>query len=288
MDSRTIRNIIASYQTDGGFIVHDRAMLEKIYTVLGIDPKASLDWRIYDLEGITHFFQQGVVALFKKLSIAKEDHLLSLGEGSGAPSRLLVKMSGCRITGVDINPDQIAKANVLAQLHGVEGNVEYHKQNVQELSLRKRDFSKAYCNETCVHWSDKPKAFSRIYEHLKAGALIGFNAWLKGDLGTLGDAYQAIPEFRPLYKQGIWFQEGLGSYSQLLEQAGFRVIEAYDCTDMIDIRMRARVKASEHWKRYEAVMGTGARESALRYYRAMLMTHYGFLRYGVILAVRKH
>jgi hypothetical protein len=69
-----------------------------------------------------------------------------------------------------------------------------------------------------------------------------------------------------------------------LEKAGFKILEIYDCTDRIDIRMRARIKASLQWERYEKVMGTAARESALRYYQGMLKTHYDFLKYGVIIA----
>ena len=284
MNSAIIDNLIASYQVEGGFIVHDRKMLERLFASLGIDPKASLDWRIFDLEGISHFFQHSVVTLAKKLAITKNDHVLSLGEGSGALSRLLVKMTGCRVAGVDINPDQVLKARELAILHGVQDKVIYYQQNVEELSLAKKDFSLAYCNETCVHWQDKDKAFKSIYTHLKPGAKIGFNAWLKGDKGSLNDAYDVVYEFRPLYKQGIWFQDDLNTYHQLLKQAGFKVLEMYDCTDRVDIKMSARVKASMQWQRYEKVMGSQAKDSALRYYNAMLKTHYDFLRYGVIIA----
>jgi len=118
-------------------------MLEKIFKAYSINPKTSTDRRIFDLEGIVHFFQQGVVNLAKKLDITKNDHVLSLGEGSGAPSRLLVKLIGCRIVGVDINPDQIIKSKECAILHGVQDKVEYYEQNVEELSLDKKDFTKA-------------------------------------------------------------------------------------------------------------------------------------------------
>ena len=284
MDSAIKKNLIASYQVDGEFIVHDRKMLERLYASLGIDPKTSLDWRIFDLEGISHFFQHGVVTLAKKLGITKDDYVLSLGEGSGAPSRLLVKMIGCKVAGVDINPDQILKARELVSLHGVQDKVTYYQQDVEELSLDKKDFSVAYCNETCGHWQDKEKALKSIYMHLNLGARIGFNAWLKGDKGSLNDAYDVVCEFRPLYKKEIWFQDDLDTYHRLLERAGFRVLEMYDCTDRVDIKMRARVKASAQWQRYEKVMGSQAKDSALRYYNGMLRTHYDFLRYGVIIA----
>jgi cyclopropane fatty-acyl-phospholipid synthase-like methyltransferase len=284
MDSVIKDNLIASYQVDGGFIVHDRAMLERLYALLEIDPKTSLDWRIYDLEGLTHFFQHGVVSLVKKLAITKDDYVLSPGEGNGAPSRLIVKMAGCHVVGVDINPDQIIKARELADLHGIQDKVTYYQQDVEEMSLEKKDFTKAYCNETCGHWQDKGEAFRRIYAHLIPGAMMGLNIWLKGDKGSLNDAFGLLPDFRPLYKQGIWFQDDLATYHRLLEGVGFKVLEVYDCTDKVDIKMRARIKASLQWERYEKVMWNQSKESALRYYNVMLKTHYDFLRYGVIIA----
>lgn len=283
-DTKVKNDLIASYQADAGFIVHDRKMAERLYALVGIDPQRSLDWRIYDFEGVTHFFHHGVVSLVRKLAITANDHLLSPGEGTGAPSRLIVKMTGCKVTGVDINPDQIAKARELAALHNLQDKVEYFEQDVGELSLGKKDFTKAYCNETCGHWQYKERAFKRIHAHLKPGARIGFNAWLKGDKGSLNEAYGHVPEFRPLYKPGIWFQDDLDTYRKLLEEAGFTVLETEECTDKIDIKMRARLKASLQWERYEQVFGRQAGESALRYYRGMLKTHYDFLRYGVIIA----
>lgn len=288
MDNVIKKNLIDSYQVDGGFIVHNCKMLEKIFKAYGVDPKISTDRRIFDLEGITHFFQQGVIDLAKKLGITKNDYVISLGEGSGAPSRLLVKMIGCRIAGVDINPEQIIKAKECAVLHDVENKVEYYEQNVEELSLEKKDFTVAYCNETSCHWQEKEKAFKQINKHLKKGAKIGFNEWLKGNKGTLNDAYNLTPEFTPLYKKGIWFQEDLGTYKKLLTQTGFKILEISDCTDKIDVRIRARLKVSrDDLGAYVAIMGDKALEIGLNYYNGMLRTHYDFLKYGVIIAEKQ-
>lgn len=284
MDKEIKKNLIESYQVDGGFIVHNRKMLTEIYKSLNISPDKSTDTRIFELEGITHFFQHGIVDLAHKLSITKDDYILSLGDGSGGPSRLLVKIFGCNIVGIDINPDQVAKAKDLANLHKVEDKAKYFEQNVEDLALEKRDFSKAFCNETTCHWQEKDKAFKAIYEHLKPGALLGFNEWLAGDKGTLNDAYNSRSEFRKLYKKDIWFQKDFNGYRQLLESVGFKILETSDCTDLIDIRMRARLKALKQWDLYEKVMGKEARESGIHYYTEMVETHYSFLKYGVIIA----
>lgn len=285
MDKVVKKNIIDSFQVDGGFIVYNREMLEKIFKAYGIDPKNSTDRRVFDLEGIVHFFQPGLVELAKKLDVTKNDYVLSLGEGSGAPSRLLVKLYGCKIVGVDVNPAQVQKAREIAVLHGVQDKVKYYEQNVEELSLDKKDFTKAYCNETSCHWQDKEKAFKRINAHLKKGAKIGFNEWIAGDKGTLSDAYRLVPEFTPLYKEGVWFQKDLKEYQRLLEIAGFRIIEMYDCTDKVDVKIRAKLKTTPRdWATYVSVMGEKAMKIGIDYYKGMLLTHYDFLKYGVIIA----
>jgi len=288
MDKEIEKNLIDSFQVDGGFIVHDCEMLRKIFKAYGVDPTKSTDRRIFDIEGIVHFFQTGVVDLFNKLNIGIDDYVLSCGDGSGAPSRLLVKLTGCRVVGVDINSDQVIKAKECAVLHGVQDKTEYYVQNVEELSLDKKIFTKAFCNETSCHWQDKEKSFARISTHLKKGAKIGFNEWLKGDKGSLNDAYYLIPEFTPLYKKGVWFQEDMSTYKKLLGKAGFHILEMTECTDEIDVRIRARLKINKRdLDAYVSAMGEKALEIGWNYYKGMLLTHYDYLRYGVIIGEKK-
>ena len=164
--------------------------------------------------------------------------------------------------------------------------MEYHEANVENFDLKKKDFTKAFVNETCGHWQEKAPAFKCIAAHLKDGAKAGFNIWLKGDKGSLNEAYDAVYEFRDLYKRQIWFQEDLATYEALLAGAGFKILEMYDCTDKLDVKMRARLKASRQWVLYGDMLGSGMRESGVRYYNGMLKTHYDFLRYGVVIAER--
>jgi predicted ATP-dependent endonuclease of OLD family len=92
----------------------------------------------------------------------------------------------------------------------------------------------------------------------------------------------------PLYKKGVWFQEDLNIYRRLLEKTGFKIIEVEECTDKVDVRMRARLKISRRdLEAYVNAMGNKALEIGMNYYRGMLLTHYNYLRYGVIIAEKK-
>ena len=285
MNDDVKKRIIESYQTEGGgFIVHTAEQLKKIYDAYGIDPR-SLDRRIFEIESLSHFLQKGVIELFKALDIKKGDKVLSLGEGNGAPSRLLVKLVGCKVTGVDINPEQVKKAKECAVLANVEDKVEYVLQNVEELDLPEKNYDKAYCNETVGHWENKEEAFFRIYNHLKKGAKIGFNLWIRGDKGDLNDAYEEVESFRDLYRPYIWFQLSLDELVNILEKVGFRLISKKDVTDEVDARMRARLKAikianARKDDKYVKIMGKKAAEMAEKYYEGMIDVNYDYLRYA--------
>ncbi|MGA1839986.1 MAG: SAM-dependent methyltransferase [bacterium] len=287
MDINTKRRLINSYQTKNhGFLVHDEEQLKKIYKAYNIDPH-SLDRRIFDIESLSHFSQKGVKELFNKLNIEREDNVLSVGEGNGAPSRLLAKLVDCKITGVDINQDQIEKAYACSKLHGVENNVEYFLQNAEELDLPEKDYNKAYFNETICHWENKKQAFARIYNHLKKDSKIGCNLWLRGNKGDLNDAYDKVPTFRGLYEPRIWFQLSLEEITKLFKSVGFKLVEKEDVTDDVDARMLAKFKALKLARtsnpvnyEYMAAMGENMAILGENYYKGMLDTAHDYLRYG--------
>lgn len=285
MDEAIKERLINSYQVDGGFIVHTAEQLKLIYDAYGIDPKKSTDRRLFDLESLAHFFQSGVLNLFEKLEITDKDLVLSAGEGNGSPSRLLAKVKGCKIICVDINPDQVQKAKECSFLHGVSGLVDYRLQNVEELNIPEKNFTKAYFNETSGHWQFKEKAFLAIRDHLVTGAKIGFNEWLAGDIGDLNDAYFKVKDFNYVYQSGIFFQNTIAEYKAMLEKCGFKLIYSEDCTDRVDRKMRARlIEIDMKQNPYGVVMGEEAVEIGRRYYRVMIDAAYSYVRYGVIIA----
>jgi ubiquinone/menaquinone biosynthesis C-methylase UbiE len=234
---------------------------------------------IFAVESLAHVLQDGIKALFDSLQLNKESLVLSVGEGNGAPSRLLAKLVGCRIVGVDVSPLQIVNAREVAHLHGVEHLVEYVQQNASTLDLGDRRFDSAYLNETFCHWEDKLSALRRILRHLKPKALLGINDWLTGRKGTLNDAYHAVPGFRGLYQPDVWRQISLGEMCQLLEEAGFFVLKAEELTDSTDRGLKRRLQELEKLPQANEPTRRG-----VRYYRGMIDTHYDYLCYGRVIA----
>jgi SAM-dependent methyltransferase len=277
-DSSLVERVIQSYRPDGPFMVLRAADLRTIYKEYRLDPRTCRP-AVFAVESLAHFLHDGVKALFDGLNLTHTHHILSVGEGNGAPSRLLAKLVGCRVTGVDVSPLQIANAREVAELHGVEHLVEYVRQNAADLDLGDRRFDAAYINESMCHWEDKTSAVLRIRRHLVRGARLGINEWLSGRRGTLNDAAGAIHGFRDLYQPDIWRQMSLDEISRLLEESGFTVIHAEDVTSTVDAALARRLAELERLPRHSEATRRG-----IAYYRVMIATHHEYLRYGRIIA----
>lgn len=253
--------------------------LLRLYREYGLDPTTPHP-RLFDSESLSHLRQDQLRALFKAMRVKEEHRVLSLGEGNGAVSRLLAKAVGCRITGVDLNPDLVSTARNLARVHGVGRLVEYLVQDVHALRLGRRRFDRLYANETMCHWRDKELALRKALPHLEPGAVVGIHDWLRGDRGGLDEGLRRLPGLGRLYPRGIWFQWSLSELAGLLERLGLEVLSAEDLTGAVDEGLRKSAAFIEALSR----MADGRAIAAARSFREVLPAHFAWLRYGRIIA----
>lgn len=273
-----VDRVIRSYRPDGPFMVLRADDLRAIYEEYRLDPKTCRP-AVFGVESLAHCLHEGVKTLFDALDVTRDSVVLSVGEGNGAPSRLLAKLTGCHVVGVDVSPLQLANAMEVAPLHGVDHQVEYVQQNASALDLGGRRFDAAYINESMCHWEDKRTALERMRRHLKAGARLGINEWLRGGKGSLNEAEQAVPGFRGLYESDVWRQLSLAETCRLLKASGYTVLAAEDVTDDVDRGLVRRLAELERLPRR-----TEAARRGIEYYRVMIATHHDYLRYGRIVA----
>jgi len=283
-EKKVIDNIIKSYSENIGFIVYTAEELKKILGALGIDPKSS-HRSIFDLESMSHHLQSELEKLIKMMNITKEDLVLDAGCGNGAPTRLIAKTCGCRIVGFDINPNQIRKAIDCDRLEGVDHLIERRIMDVHKVDFPEETFGKVFHNETMGHWMDKKTALSGLFRVLKKGGIMGFHEWLRGDRGDLNGAGGI---FKGIYADDVFFQHSLEEMNHLLEGAGFTVLYSEDTTDIVDRQLRAKQREVEMSKDY--YMSSGLEEyfyKSIHYCKAMIGTHYDYLKYGRFLCVKK-
>lgn len=282
-EQKVVVNIIKSYSENTGFIVYTAEELQKIYQALGIDPK-SAHRSIFDLESMSHHLQSEVIKLMKMMNIAQQDLVLDAGCGNGAPTRLMAKTCGCKIVGVDVNPDQIRKAEECNRLEGVDRLITLSVQDIHKLNFPDKSFDKIFHNETMCHWADKKTALAGLFRVLKKGGVMGFHDWLKGDAGDLNSAGGSFPG---TYAEGVWFQQTLEETKELLKEAGFAVLQREETTDIVDRGLRAKLREVRMAKDYYAKSGLQQyHEKSTRYCQIMVETHYAFLRYGRFLCAK--
>jgi cyclopropane fatty-acyl-phospholipid synthase-like methyltransferase len=276
------KNIIKSYSENIGFPVYTAEELERMYRTFGVDPRSS-DRRVFDVESMSHHLQHEVIKLITQMNINKDDLVLDAGCGNGAPSRLIAKMCGCRITGFDINPNQIRKARDCDRLEGVENLITREIKDVHSLEYRPESFDKIFHNESMCHWMDKKKALPGLFKTLKKNGVMGFHDWIRGDKGDLNDAGG---DFQGIYAEGVWFQNSIEETRTLLEEAGFTVLQYADTTDTVDRGLCARLRELTMSKMYLESTSEEYLRKSLRYFTAMIETHYAYLRYGRFLCTK--
>ena len=271
------KNIIKSYSENIGFIVYTAEELKILYKVLGIDPTTT-HRSVFDIQSMSHHLQSDVIKLIKMMNITKDDLLLDAGCGNGAPTRLIAKLCGCKITGFDINPSQIEKAVDCDRLEGVDYLIKREVKDVHNLDFPESTFDKIFHNETMCHWMDKKVALLGLFRALKKDGIMGFHDWLKGEKGDLNNA---SGDFSGIYAEDVWFQNSIQETLKLLKEAGFNVLHYEDTTDVVDRGLRAKLRELEMSREYYKKIGYEEYFSkSTRYCKIMVNTHYAHLKYG--------
>ncbi len=281
-EEQITKNIIKSFSENIGFPVYTAEELEKMYKSFGVDPK-SLDRRVFDTESMSHHLQSEVIKLIRMMKIDKNDRILDAGCGNGAPTRLIAKLYGCKITAFDINPNQIKKAIDCDILEGVNSYIKREIKDVHKIDYGANTFDKIFHNETICHWINKEAALKGLFRVLKKGGIMGFHDWAKGDTGDLNEAGG---EFPGTYAEGVWFQNTIDETKSLLEKAGFEVLHIEDTTNIVDRGLRARLRELQMSKVYLKGASEEYFHKTIRYFKVMIETHYDYLRYGRFLCVK--
>jgi ubiquinone/menaquinone biosynthesis C-methylase UbiE len=234
---------------------------------------------------MSHHLQSEVIKLIKMMNITQDDLVLDAGCGNGAPTRLIAKICGCKMVGVDINPLQIKKAEECSRLEGVDKSITLLVRDIHRLDFQDEFFNKIFHNETMCHWKDKRAALNGLFRALKKNGTMGFHDWLRGNKGDLNEAAGGFPG---IYESGVWFQNSLEETLEMLADAGFSVEYSADTTDIVDRGLRAKLREVQMSKAY--YRDTGLQEyhrKSIRYCEIMIETHYDYLKYGRFLCKKK-
>ena len=100
------------------------------------------------------------------IQVKSEEYVLDAGCGSGLTACHLAKTVGCKIMGIDINPQMVEKAALRAEKEGVSHLVEFRVADVQALPFTKNCFDVVIAESVTV-FLDKVKVYREFYRVLK-------------------------------------------------------------------------------------------------------------------------
>ena len=162
----------------------------------------------------------------KLLNLSNKSSVLEIGCGSGGYAVHLAKVVGCRILGLDINPEGVRTANILAEQAKVAAIARFQRSDVSQ-SLRGEDstFDAVYSNDVVCHVEDRSQLFANVSRVLKSdGRFLFSDALVIGGLVS-------NEEIATRSSIGMYFFSPPGENERLINEAGFKLLEARDTTE---------------------------------------------------------
>jgi SAM-dependent methyltransferase len=114
------------------------------------------------------------IELAKRVGISSDAHVLDAGSGLGGPSRYLAETFGCRVAGVDLAPDYVAVARLLADRSGLAGQVSYTAGSITDLPFPDGTFDLVWTQHVVMNIRDRDGLYREIRRVLKKGGRFVF------------------------------------------------------------------------------------------------------------------
>ena len=140
-----------------------------------------------DLAPLDEFHTRGRAAtmdLARLLALTGTERVLDIGSGIGGPSRYLAKTFGCHVTGIDLTPEFVHAARLLAGLTGLSEKVDYREGNALALPFDDASFDVAWSQNVVMNIADRPKLYAEIHRVLKPAGRYAFSDIVAGSGGA--------------------------------------------------------------------------------------------------------
>src|SRR5215207_621802 len=142
-----------------------------------------------------------------------------LEAGSG-PGRLAIKLAelapDIQVTGVDVTPEMVEKANSLATNSGVADRVEFRVGDVASLPFPDASFDVVVSTFSLHHWPNPAKGLEEIYRVLRPGGVARVYdvvGWI-GRFEQGGASIAELAEDSPFEERGAYTQTYTQTYTQ--------------------------------------------------------------------------
>ncbi len=154
----------------------------------------------------------------------KDAQVLDIGCGTGGPSIALASDMGARVIGIDIEPQLLDRARMLAEQAGVADRIEFRQVTPGPLAFEDDSFDVVFSKDALIHIPDKQALYTDIMRVLKPGGALAASDWLSGETADDDAAFQHYLSLVPLdYTMATAEQT-----AEVMRQAGFERVETRD------------------------------------------------------------
>lgn len=175
--------------------------------------------------------------------VSSSDHVLDVCCFIGGPAIQLAVSFGCRVTGVDINPDVVSAANRLAAVTGLSDLLSFEVADACDLPFEDNSFSVVWNQASLEHREDWLEVFNRV---LAPGGRLAFTFELRGE---------SPDDLSGSFSKWAW---ALDELVQILRGMGYCIVHADDITERdIEVGWRALDrKLFEHKQEFTRYLGS--------------------------------
>jgi ubiquinone/menaquinone biosynthesis C-methylase UbiE len=181
-----------------------------------------------DLSPVDEFHVRGrkaTLELAAKMNLDDRSRVLDIGSGLGGPARTLAQTYGCHVTGIDLTASFCEAASELSRWAGLADKVDFLRADATAIPFADESFDAAMSIHAAMNIDRKDLVYGEAVRVLKLGGIFAVYDILKGEGG---EVLLPAPWAR---EPSISFLATPQEMRELLEEAGFEILEEIDSTD---------------------------------------------------------
>ena len=160
------------------------------------------------------------------LALSPEGHALEVASGSGGPAVHLARRTGCRVTGIDANPNGVAISTQTATLSGIAKRLNFQVADAtRPLPFGEGTFDALLCIDSMNHFPNRGHSLAEWCRVLKPGGRAVFTDPVLITGPVTND------ELAQRSSIGLFVFVPRGHNEELIVKAGFKLVNQLDLTE---------------------------------------------------------